>query len=305
MEHWKNVSEFISKINSNFERRNDMKKLLVVLVAVVALTGLMVGQGFGVVTDKLKVMNNTGSATKFVVRDDGTVGVNNPTALGYGVDISAGLAPGAMLINPQLHFSSDSADSGGYLSSALPNNFYVSSGAAMINGTWTQKSADGKAVLAGSGGAGYRIFTSSGNTVGNPITLSTRMYIDYSGNVGFGVTPAYPIHMASGARVTVGGVWTDASSRAYKENIQDLSAEKAVDALKNLNPVVYNYKVDAEEKHVGFIAEDVPSLVATKDRKALSPMDIVAVLTKVVQEQTKTIEALSAKVDMLEKATTK
>jgi cell division protein FtsB len=34
----------------------------------------------------------------------------------------------------------------------------------------------------------------------------------------------------------------------------------------------------------------VPALVATEDRKALSPMDVVAVLTKVVQEQQKAIE---------------
>jgi hypothetical protein len=59
---------------------------------------------------------------------------------------------------------------------------------------------------------------------------------------------------------------------------------------------------------VGFIAEDVPDLVATKDRKGLSPMDIVAVLTKVVQEQQKTAEdqkkiiaELSRKVDDLQK----
>jgi hypothetical protein len=36
---------------------------------------------------------------------------------------------------------------------------------------------------------------------------------------------------------------------------------------------------------VGFIAEDVPDLVARKDRKSLSPMDIVAVLTAVTKEQ--------------------
>ena len=35
----------------------------------------------------------------------------------------------------------------------------------------------------------------------------------------------------------------------------------------------------------GFIAEEVPELISTKDRKGLSSMDIVAVLTKVVQEQ--------------------
>jgi hypothetical protein len=48
--------------------------------------------------------------------------------------------------------------------------------------------------------------------------------------------------------------------------------------------VKYNYKVDKADKHVGFIAEDVPDLVATADRKGLSPMDVTAVLTRVVQE---------------------
>ena len=52
----------------------------------------------------------------------------------------------------------------------------------------------------------------------------------------------------------------------------------------------FAYKKDLTEKHVGFIAEDVPELVSTKDRKGLSPMDIVAVLTKVVQEQQRIIE---------------
>jgi len=54
----------------------------------------------------------------------------------------------------------------------------------------------------------------------------------------------------------------------------------------------FNYKVDKEDEYVGFIAEDVPELVATKDRKGLAPMDITAVLTKVVQEQQRMIEEL-------------
>ena len=68
----------------------------------------------------------------------------------------------------------------------------------------------------------------------------------------------------------------------------------ALSTLKNLTPVTYNYKVDKEENYVGFIAEDVPDLVAMKDRKSLSPMDILAVLTKVVQTQQKEIEELKA-----------
>ena len=50
--------------------------------------------------------------------------------------------------------------------------------------------------------------------------------------------------------------------------------------------------MDKEEEYVGFIAEEVPDLVATESRESLSPMDIVAVLTRVVQEQQKTIEEL-------------
>ena len=48
--------------------------------------------------------------------------------------------------------------------------------------------------------------------------------------------------------------------------------------------MTFKYRADGEA-HVGFIAEDVPDLVASRDRKGLSAMDIVAVLTKVVQRQ--------------------
>ena len=73
-----------------------------------------------------------------------------------------------------------------------------------------------------------------------------------------------------------------------------------MDTLKQLNPVKFSYKVDSEDRHVGFIAEDAPDLVATKDRKGMSPMDVVAVLTKVVQEQQKTINELSEKIAQLQ-----
>jgi len=105
--------------------------------------------------------------------------------------------------------------------------------------------------------------------------------------------------MASGATCTAGGVWTNASSRELKENIEGLTPEEAAAALEVLAPVKYNYKADKAERHVGFIAEEVPDLVASKDRKTLSPMDVVAVLTKVVQEQQKTIAELKTKVEEL------
>jgi hypothetical protein len=143
--------------------------------------------------------------------------------------------------------------------------------------------------MAGSGPAGYRVLTRSACPVGAANPPTSRMTIDYSGNVGFGITPAYPLHMASGARVTVGGVWTNASSREYKEDIQELSTTAAMNTLQGLTPVTFKYKAAQDERHVGFIAEDVPDLVASKDRKTMSPMNVVGVLTKVMQEQQKAL----------------
>jgi len=56
--------------------------------------------------------------------------------------------------------------------------------------------------------------------------------------------------------------------------------------------VKYIYKTNPEDQQLGFISEDVLELVATQDRKVMSSMDVVAVLTKVVQEQQKTITDL-------------
>jgi hypothetical protein len=100
--------------------------------------------------------------------------------------------------------------------------------------------------------------------------------------------------------VQVTGVLTQASSIALKENVAALSGQEAMAALQGLSAVKFAYKADErKEQHVGFIAEDVPDLVATSDRKAVSAMDIVAVLTKVVQEQQKTMADLAAEVSAL------
>jgi hypothetical protein len=90
--------------------------------------------------------------------------------------------------------------------------------------------------------------------------------------------------VANGAFLSVGGVWTNASSRLLKKDIRPLPADEAMETLAALLPVTFKYNTD-DEAHVGFIAEDVPDLVASKDRKGLSAMDIVAVLAKVVQQQ--------------------
>jgi hypothetical protein len=130
------------------------------------------------------------------------------------------------------------------------------------------------------------------------IQQSGSLYIGDSSGGNNNTTHA--IEVANGAHLTAGGVWTDASSRTLKDNIVDLGANTALSALTALKPVTFTYKREPAESYAGFIAEDVPELVATNDRKSLASMDIVAVLTKVVQEQQKLIENLNARVSQLE-----
>jgi hypothetical protein len=146
--------------------------------------------------------------------------------------------------------------------------------------------------------------TPANGATGAAATFAERFNIDVNGNIGIGtatLTASAAITHSNGATLTTGGVWTNASSRALKQDIHELSLDDAKSTLNGLAPVTYEYKVNPNEHHVGFIAEDVPELVATTDRKGLSSMDIVAVLTKVVQDQQKTIDALNQRLDEIEK----
>jgi len=156
--------------------------------------------------------------------------------------------------------------------------------------------------------AGLMITQSSGDTGyimhnrASTLTIGAgsidRITIDRDGNVGIGESrPNHPLEMASGAHVTAGGVWTNRSSRDSKENIAVLSSGDAVGAVMALQPVSFNYRAEQGEDYIGFIAEDLPALLASSDRKSLSTMDVVAALTRVVQEQQRRIDELEAKLE--------
>ena len=160
-------------------------------------------------------------------------------------------------------------------------------------------SVAGLMITQSSGDTGY-IMHNRASTLTIGAGSQDRITIDRDGNVGIAVSrPDHPLEMASGAYVSAGGVWTNSSSRDRKENIAVLPVDTARSALMALEPVVFNYRDETGEEYVGFIAEDVPELVATGDRDALSTMDIVAVLTRVVQEQESKIKELEARLDAL------
>ena len=116
----------------------------------------------------------------------------------------------------------------------------------------------------------------------------------------------HEIEIAGGATGFISTDWTIVLGNATdlvaengqeKENIVELSPEKALIALTNLEPVTFNYKQDAEEQYVGFVAEDSSELVASADLTGLRTMEIVAVLTRVVQIQQQQIAELESKLE--------
>ncbi len=148
---------------------------------------LLVFASLTLAEDRL-VIKDASDNTRFVCTDSGNVGIDQATP-NYKLVVSANeTTPAAM--KSQLAFSPDGADYGGYITSVLPNNFWLSSGASFDGpgGGWIQKSADGKSIFAGSGGGGYRVYAQSGATQGGVVTPQERFKITYDGDVIIGGT---------------------------------------------------------------------------------------------------------------------
>src|SRR5581483_2239169 len=62
---------------------------------------------------------------------------------------------------------------------------------------------------------------------------------------------------SSGAKLTAGGTWTNASDRNLKENFTDLNSDDILSKINQLNIQQWNYKVEnADTTHIGPVAQD-------------------------------------------------
>ncbi len=127
-----------------------------------------------------------------------------------------------------------------------------------------------------------------------------RMTIDSIGNVGIGTTsPTHPLHMASGAHCTSGGVWTNASDISKKYSINPLGY--GLDEVLLMRPTSYIYKTDDSES-IGFIAQEmediVPEVVSGEEgEKGIAYGLLTSVLVKAMQEQQDIIDAQQTEIE--------
>jgi hypothetical protein len=216
-----------------------------------------------------------GNETNFFVRD-----VTNGSTLPFRIRPSAPTSSIFIDVDGDVGFGTSSPDS----------SFEISR--TGIAAEFLSTRTDGAQAVVSAGGSFVFIGAKSDHDFRLLVNDSPQMTLTTGGKVGIGVTSVAAgnkLEVDNGAHLTTGGTWTNASSIQFKENIKSLTTDEAIEALAGLNPVKFNYKVEKEEEYVGFIAEEVPELVAQNDRKGLSPMDVVAVLTKVVQEQQKSL----------------
>lgn len=181
--------------------------------------------------------------------------------------------------------------------------------AVIVNGshtTWTtqdfQRNGEVRASIGISpvdifGGNAAIIGSFDGEEFTDPLVIENSaptgsIYVNSDGLVSIGTTTATKQLNVAGDLLVTGAI-TEGSSAMLKRDINYISGHEAISTLKNLKPVKYKYKADSSsEEYLGFIAEEVPDFVGTNDHKRLRTMDIVAVLTKVIQEQQKTIEKM-------------
>ena len=92
----------------------------------------------------------------------------------------------------------------------------------------------------------------------------------------------------------------NSSSRTLKKDIEILSPNESHNLLQQLSPVKFKFRAQ-DTLRLGFIAEDVPDIVASADHKAIRPNDIIALLTGVIKRQDSEILALKQDVSNLRK----
>ena len=159
----------------------------------------------------------------------------------------------------------------------------------------------GAAITTGTGNVvigcndGTTIATATNNIILADGSGNVRMRVTSAGDVGFGVVPTLgALQMASGAYVTAGGTWTNASDVALKQSFAPVDSASILDAVTALNVDKWEYKAEPGVVHIGPTAQDFKALfgVGANDT-SISTVDAIGVLLSAVKELAKKVKILT------------
>lgn len=105
-------------------------------------------------------------------------------------------------------------------------------------------------------------------------------------NAGFAFQVGSTASNGNGAYLTNGGTWTNASSRNFKENFEDIDGSDLLKKVESLKILKWNYK-GTDELHIGPIAEDfkqVFDLGVKNDETHISTLDASGIALRAIQE---------------------
>ncbi len=127
-----------------------------------------------------------------------------------------------------------------------------------------------------SGIYGVGIWTSK-----TPADTNMDVFIS-NGKMGIGVTnPSYPIHHSSGAFLSPGGVWINASSQLLKENFSTMNV---LDKVMSLPIYEYNYIEDKHHRYFTPVSEDFHVAFGLGAPHAISAGDLGGVALQAIKE---------------------
>jgi hypothetical protein len=142
--------------------------------------------------------------------------------------------------------------------------------------------------LSNSMALGYNSSVSSANTVsiGNSSTTKWSFGIPTTTNSGYAFQVGSTTSNGNGAYLTNGGTWTNASSRNFKENFEDINGEDMLKKIDSLKILKWTYK-GTDELHIGPIAEEFKSvfyLGVKNDDTHISTLDASGIALRAIQE---------------------
>jgi hypothetical protein len=125
------------------------------------------------------------------------------------------------------------------------------------------------------------VWSQSGGGALNTLTIEAGDAID-------------PILHSSGAKLTAGGVWTNASDANLKENFQPVDGTEILNKVDALPITEWNYKTESEDvKHIGPTAQDFQQVFGVgSDGHSISTIDPSGIALAAIKELSKQNKSL-------------